>query len=233
MKRQSDRERGVTLIELTVAITLVAALAGGMLMAMRAGLMTLEKTDARLDSNRRVVGARRILLDELGGVMPVTGTCDGGLVPAFNGNSQTLHLVSSDSMAEGARGAPRVVELQVVPSGGGTVRLIANEFRYAGPSSIAPFCGNGIFIEGKVRPDSLVLADHLAYCRFEYQQIEPSLRVPADWVPDWTHQPNLPAAIRIDMRQATPDPASLPLLSLTLPIHVTRDVLGLYLDARQ
>lgn len=230
---RSKRERGVTLIELTVAITLVAALALGMLMAMRAGLITLEKTDVRLDSNRRVMGARRILLSQLGGVMPVTGACSGGgRVPVFNGNSQTLHLVSSYSMLEGARGAPRIVEFQVIPGDAGTVRLIVNEALYTGPSSIAPFCDNGIFVEGKARPDSFVVADHLAYCRFVYQETVPDSPIPGDWVPVW-NKTNLPAAVRVEMAQAATDRATLPLLSATVPIHVTRDVQGVYLDALQ
>ena len=37
-------------------------------------------------------------------------------MPIFNGNDQTLRLVSSYSLAEGARGYPRVIELQVLPA---------------------------------------------------------------------------------------------------------------------
>ena len=54
-------QRGFTLIELMIAITLVAALSTGMLMAMRTSLITLEKIDERLKSNRRVMSVERIL----------------------------------------------------------------------------------------------------------------------------------------------------------------------------
>ncbi len=121
-----------------VSTTLVAAIASGMLWAMRTSLITMEKVDARLDSNRRVMSVEQILSRQLSGVMPVTGNCQnasGGIiqrVPVFNGTDQTLHLVSSYSMSEGARGYARLLELQVVPSDRGGVRLIVNESLYTG-----------------------------------------------------------------------------------------------------
>src|SRR5580658_10432185 len=54
--RARRAQKGFTLIELMISITLVAAISAGMLMAMRAALLTLEKVDARLQSNRRVMG---------------------------------------------------------------------------------------------------------------------------------------------------------------------------------
>ena len=64
-RRHTRHQAGVTLIELMIAITLVAALSTGMLMAMRTGLLTLDKTDARLQSDRRVMGVERILSRQL------------------------------------------------------------------------------------------------------------------------------------------------------------------------
>jgi general secretion pathway protein J len=132
MRRSS--QRGFTLIELTIAVTLVAAISVTMLMAMRTSLVTLDRTDARLDSNRRVMAVEQILSRQLGGVMPVTGICNGGArVPVFNGTDQTLFLVSSFSLSEGSRGYPRILSMQVVPAPGGGLRLIVNEDLYSGP----------------------------------------------------------------------------------------------------
>src|SRR5271166_3577858 len=88
MKKMTRSERGVTLIELMIAITLVAMLSVGMLMAMRTSMITLEKTDARLQLNRRVMSAEQILSREIGGLMPVMGDClnpSGGMghMPIF------------------------------------------------------------------------------------------------------------------------------------------------------
>lgn len=222
--------RGFTLIELMISITLVAAISTGMLMAIRTSLIALQKTDDRLQSNRRVMSVEQILARELGGVMPVMGLCStGGTVPVFNGNPQTLHLVSSYSMQEGARGYPRVLELQVLPAEGGTVRLIVNEFLYTGPLSIAPFCAGGNFQPGQATPQSFVLADRLAYCRISYQRRNPETMMGEAWLPVW-NQPNLPAAVRVDMEPLTPDPARLPLIPVTVPIHVNREVQSQYAD---
>ena len=81
----SHSERGFTLIEVLLAVTLLAAISTAMLFAIRTGLLSLSKVDDRLTSNRRVMSVERILALELGGVMPVTGYCaDNSQMPARN-----------------------------------------------------------------------------------------------------------------------------------------------------
>jgi len=228
MSRSHRGPRGFTLIELMISITLVAAISTGMLMAIRTSLIALQKTDDRLQSNRRVMSVEQILARELGGVMPVMcGT--GGATAAFNGNPQTLHLVSSYSMLEGSRGYPRILELQVLPAEGGMVRLIVNEFLYSGPMSTAPFCSGGNFLPGQATPQSFVLADRLAYCHISYQQRNQDTMMGETWLPVW-NQTDLPAAVRVDMEPLIPDPARLPLVPVTVPIHVNRVVNVQYAD---
>src|SRR3954469_22609270 len=65
MKR--DRRAGVTLIEILIAVTLLSLLATGVLIAMRLGFNTMDKTNARVMQNRRVVNARRIIESEING----------------------------------------------------------------------------------------------------------------------------------------------------------------------
>ena len=60
-----------------IAITLVAGLSTGMLMAMRTSLLTYEKTAKRLESNRRFVKTQQMLSDQISAVMPVQGACLG------------------------------------------------------------------------------------------------------------------------------------------------------------
>jgi prepilin-type N-terminal cleavage/methylation domain-containing protein len=224
------RERGFTLIELMISVTLVAAISVGMLMAMRTSMITLEKVDARLQSNRRVMSVEQILSREIGGVMPITAVCGGATpkVPVFSGTDQTLHLVSSYSLSEGARGYPRILELQVIPSDRGGVRLIVNETLYAGPASIAQFCVQPT-PPGAPGPNSFVLADRLASCHISYQDV--NLRTPnlEQWLPLWI-KPDLPSAVHVDMVPLMVDPATLPLISVTVPIHITREVLAPYAD---
>ena len=54
-----------------IAITLVAAIITGLLMAMRTGLTAYEKVSRRLEDNRRAMGLDQALHRQFGGMMPV------------------------------------------------------------------------------------------------------------------------------------------------------------------
>jgi len=210
---------GFTLMELMISITLVAAIATGMLMAMRGGLLSLNKTQTRLDENRRAMGIQRILSLQLAGAMPARTGCAGQLSPfAFRGTAALLQMVSTYSITEGTHGAPRIVEYQVTPDTGGTVQLIVYESLYTGPASTAGFCSENIAVQGS----PFVAASRLAYCRFSYFQMNPDTQFRGGgWVNGWG-DPNMPSAVRIDMASATPDPVRLPVVAITAPQFTTR-----------
>ena len=214
-------QRGFTLMELSISITLVAAIATGMLMAMRGGLLSLERIQTRLEENRRVLGIQRILTMQLEGAMPVRTGCGGNGSPfAFRGTSTLLQMVSTYSIAEGARGPARVVEYQVEPDEAGTFKLMVHEHLYTGLGSVGWFCGEGIALQGSPQP--LVAATRLAYCRISYHQMNPDTQFRGGvWVNDW-RLPDLPSAVRIDMAPAASDPARLPVLAVTVPLLINR-----------
>lgn len=217
------RQRGVTLIELMIAVTLVAAIATGMLLALRVGLTTLQKTDHRIAANRRVMAANQILYRELAGIMPVVGACG----PFFHGDAQSLRLVSSYSIAQGSRGAPQILEIAVVPAGAG-LRLIVNESPYFGPSSTQPFCGDAV-PPPQQTPRSFVLADHLASCQITYKERVPNSVLSRDWLSLWI-KPDLPFAVHFEIVPLSGDAADLPLVNVTVPIYVNREVRAPYAD---
>lgn len=210
-------------MELMVAITLVAAIATGMLVAMRGGLLSLGKIQSRLEENRRALGIQRILTTQLGGVIPARTNCSGQNSPfAFRGNASALQMVSTFSISEGTRGIPQIVEYQVAPDEGGTVKLMVYERPYTGPASTAGFCGETIAIQGS--PQFLMAAGRLAYCRFSYRQIDPDTQFRGpNWVPAWGF-PDLPTGVRIEMAPAAPDPARLPVLAVTTLFRVNRSI---------
>lgn len=215
--------RGFTLMELMVAITLVAAIATGMLMALRGGLLSLNKIQSRLEENRHALGIQRILTTQLNGAIPARTTCSGQNSPfAFRGNASALQMVSTFSISEGTRGYPRIVEYQVAPDEGGTVKLMVYERPYTGPASTASFCGETIAIQGS--PQYLMAAGRLAYCRFSYRQTDADtqFRGPG-WSAAWGF-PDLPTAVRIEMAPAAPDPARLPVLAVTALLRVNRSI---------
>jgi prepilin-type N-terminal cleavage/methylation domain-containing protein len=222
-------QHGFTLIELMISITLVAALATGMMMAMRTSLLSMEKINSRLQFNRRVMGMEHILTRQIGGVMPVVSDCGTAHVPIFFGTPTSLRLVSSYSMPEGARGYPQFDDFQVVRGEAG-LRLIVTEHNYTGPSSTAPFCGGAPVLPAAGAPTAYILADRLAACTFSYREQIPDQPPSSNWLPVWDRE-DLPAAVKIEMTPLDSSPALLPVMNVTVPIRITRQVRNSYADA--
>jgi general secretion pathway protein J len=240
------RSRGVTLIEMLIAVSLLSVLTVGLVMVLRIGLNALDKTNTKLMANRRATSVQRILRSEIEGFMPASTMClpGPGLSPSkiafFDGRPQSMRFVSSYSLQEAARGSPRILEFQVISGEEGRgVRLIVNEYLYAGAESAAGVCLGILpdpetgallprFAPIATGPRSFVLADKLAYCRFSYRRTQPP-PVLEQWVPAWTFQ-DWPTAVRVDMGPLEPDTSRVPLVSATVPIRVNRQANVAYTD---
>jgi len=233
-------QRGVTLIELLIAISMLSLLSVGILMSMRMGLGTMARTNARLIQNRKVQGVIRVMEQEVSGLMPVYANCNAGggasgvRIAFFQGESQLMRFVSSYSLQEAGRGYPRILEYLVIPGDEGNgVRLVVNEYLYSGPLSTGAFCFGLAYDEGlgvampQFRPaeagtQSFVLADKLARCRFLYREaMAPPMR--AAWTERWVKR-GWPSGIRIEVDPLEPDPSRLQVSTLTIPVRITRDM---------
>ncbi len=242
------RSRGMTLIEVLISVSLLSVLSVSVLLSLRVGINTLDKTNTILMANRRAVSVERILAREIAGLMPVAAECPQEVqarpvrVPFFEGKPGTMRFVSSYSLQEASRGAARVLEFHVIPGEEGNgVRLVVNEFLYTGPQSAGGACLGmrpepelgvvlPIFRPPETGPASFVLADKLAYCRFSYREKLPPPALER-WVPQWLW-PRLPSAVRIDLEQSSADPSRAPLVPMTIPIRVDREVLEVYSDVQ-
>jgi prepilin-type N-terminal cleavage/methylation domain-containing protein len=237
--------RGVTLLELLVAITLLSLLTGGVLLAMRVGFNAMHLTNDRLFDSRRVLSVQRILEQQIAGLMPVLADCLAApnqppfRRPFFQGEPQSMRFVSSYSLGEASRGYPRILEYLVIPAEvHAGVRLVVNEHYYTGPLSAGRFClgaapdPSGVLMTRfhpiQAGPGSFVLADRLAYCRFSYRETLP-LPLLDRWLPVWL-RPTWPTAVRIEMAPLEADPSRPPLVSITAPIRVNRVPFESYAD---
>ena len=247
--RRSSRA-GVTLIEITIAITLLSLLSLGMAIAIRVGLQAFAKTDAKLMDIRKITGTQNILHQELEGLIPVLAACAGNTVDNgfraafFQGEPAALRMVSSFSLQQASRGEPQVLELFVIPGeDNGGVRLVVNESLYTGYMGAAHFC-TGVtpdsvtgaplarFMPVVAGPRSFVLADQLAYCRFWYYYPgSVQENKPPAWVATWSTK-GWPQAIRIEMAPLHPDPSRIQPITVTAPIHIRRDPEKKYEDAK-
>ena len=243
---RNNSESGVTLIEILIAVSLMSLLSVGMLVAMRLGFNTMDKTDSRLVRNRRVANSRAIIENEIDGFifsMANYRPTPDSVVPVrfLQVEAQSMRFVSSYSLDDGWRGRPRIAAMQVIPGDKNEgVRLIVNEIPYTGPdqagqeiSSIEPDpLGRPVtqFAPILPGPQSFVLADRLAFCRFSY--LEPLLADPFQlWRPDWVQPQLLPLAVRIEMAPLdSGNTADLHISTVTVPINVNRPPGTIYGD---
>jgi hypothetical protein len=231
-------EWGVTLIELLIATLLLSMLSLSVVLTLRVALSGMTKSDSKLMANRRVSNIERILDEEIKEMMPVTANCQtqtgaaGASLMFFQGEEQSMRLASTYSLQQGERGLPMILEYQVIPGEDDQgVRLIVNEHWYTGPRGAGVYCygaGGGPdggppgphFAPITIGPDSFVLADKLAYCRFSFRDQRLPGQIPV-WVTRWV-KTVLPSAVRIELAPLAPDLGRLQPVTLTIPVHVTR-----------
>jgi len=233
---------GITLIEVLIAVSLLSLLSVGMLVAMRIGINTMDKTDAHLVKNRRVANTRKVIEDEISGLMPTTayfrqgGSADLAGAPFLEWTAGSMRFVTAYSLEDGWRGRPQIAVLQVIPGEHREgVRLIVNELPYTGPVQaglqVAGIDERRItrFLPSPAGPRSFVLADRLAYCRFSYQEriFEPPFRI---WRPDWIRNLDLPLGVRIEMAPLETAPSELRVTTVTVALPINRDTWSTYKD---
>jgi competence protein ComGC len=236
------KEAGITLIEVLIAVSLLSLLSVGMLMAMRIGFNTMEKTDNHMVQNRKAANARKILENEISGFTMTRALwqpqTQGQLsVPFAQWESQSMRFVTSYSLQDSWRGRPQIAALHVIPGDQGVgVRLIVDETPYTGPAQAGQFITgieNNIphFAAIQVGAQSFVLADRLAYCRFSYQEqrYQPPFRIwRADWVTPWV----APLGVRIEMAPLDHTAGEQDVVDATVQIRVNRTLDVEYNDAQ-
>ena len=180
--------------------------------------------------------------------MPVVAAC--GEAPGatavktvfFQGQPQTMRLVSTFSLQQGWRGRPQILELFVIPGEDGLgVRLVVNEIPYTGPIGMTRLCtgrtqdpltgGNlAVFAPVQAGPGSFVLADKLQFCRFSFLTFDPRQPlVPPVWKPSWA-MTGWPRGVRVEMAPLQADSSTLQPITVTVPLRLRRSPEIPYVD---
>jgi prepilin-type N-terminal cleavage/methylation domain-containing protein len=231
----SRRQSGFTLIEMLIAITLVAGISAGLLTTMRNATLTMEHLQTRLQDNRRALGIQDVIRRQIGGAMPVKGMCGSGeqmgMREIFRGDSKSMLLVTNESMTEGSRGRPRIVLYQVRDNLDGTVRLEVTEQPFSSPFSATPYCGidPAIILTPTSSAPPFVLLDKLARCRFIYRELNQETLFGREVLNAWK-QPLLPYAVRIELEPAANSDVRMPIGSITVPLMVAKEPGAEYYD---
>jgi hypothetical protein len=238
---------GITLIEVLIAMSLLSFLSVGMLLAMRIGFNTMEKTDAHMIHNRTVANVRRIIENEIAGFTFTRAVwhpdpVNTALLPFVQWQPNSMRFVTAYSLQDAWRGRPQIAAFQVIPGDHNVgVRLIVNETPYTGPAQAGqsitgieqdPESGMQITRFAPIVPgeQSFVLADKLAFCRFSYLEprIQPPFRL---WRFDWV-LPTLPLGIRIEMEPLESAPGQLHMSTVTASLPVNRSMQISYADGQ-
>jgi len=236
------RPRGMTLMEVLIAVSLVALLSVGMLFALRTGIGSVESINRHVQTVRKSASAQRILEQQFAALLPVVAPCRTGVSPDpgapaafFEGEPNAIRFVSAYSLEEAGRGHPQILELFTTPGANGRgVRLVVNEIPYQSPLTAGMLCrlqtGDTpdsvptlLFPSVQASPKSFVLADRLEKVTFAYQLLtrtEPY----EQWLPRWPQANAFPSAVRIDMAPLATDAAALPPLPFFARIAVNRMV---------
>jgi hypothetical protein len=224
----------------------MSLLSVGMLVAMRLGFNTMDKTDSHLVRNRRVVNSRAIIENEIEGFIFSTAyyrpkPTEMDTVSFLQAEAGSMRFVTSYSIDEAWRGRPRIAVMQVVPGDNNQgVRLIVNEIPYTGPDQTGQEiigieqdpAGPLIIRFAPILPgpQSFVLADRLAFCRFSY--LEPLQTAPFQrWRQDWPQPQRLPLAVRVEMAPLDiASQADLRISTVTAPFNVNRPTATFFAD---
>jgi len=247
MRAPRNPRSGLTLIEVLIAVSLLSLLSVGMLIAMRLGFNTMAKTDAHLVQNRKVVNVRQIVENEIAGFVSTRALWHpdpkNSFILAFRQfEHNSMRFVTSYSLQDGWRGRSQIAVLQVIPGEQNIgVRLIVNEIPYTGPEQAGlmvigqetdPETGIPItrYAPVPAGPQSFVLADKLAYCRFTYLEprFTPPLRI---WRTDWLRT-DFPLGVRIEMAPLAGGPAELHMSTITTAFPVNLNSQMDYIDGR-
>ena len=224
----------MTLIEILVAVSLMALLATAMVTALTVGAGSWNDARNRLSLDRRIATANEILYAEFEGIVPIAAQPDPARqtgvprAPFFQGEIESMRFVTNYSLTEGRRGGLRIVELQVSETGRGR-RVLLNELPYGGPGDLGgmitgverdPLTGGARLVFAPIQPraTSLIIADELSICRFSYLRTPRNRAEPALWVPNWDDLTRLPGAIRVEMASGQGDARLLP-VSITAPVR--------------
>jgi len=72
-------------------------------------------------------------------------------------------------------------------------------------------------------------AGKLKYCRIGYREFFADNMMAGNWVARWD-RPTLPGAVRIEMAPIDVSVTRLPMLTLNVPVRITRDLGTVYVD---
>ena len=185
-----DRDRGFTLIEVLVSLTLMTLIGAVVLSGLRTGMETTDRGSRAVRNLERRQTVLGIVEAQVRSALPMQYSVDAAkpqMHVAFEGNQNRLRLVSNNSLWDGPDGIPRWVELDWNDPTGVEPRLRLREFRILPPFNTP---------EATALHESDLLP--AARVEFAYMRHPRGTELPR-WLDSWKPENlgELPAAVRI------------------------------------
>ena len=193
---QNPRERGVTLLELMVALTLFGLIAVMVSTATRLSLDASSRGEAKAEALRTDQTVHSLLRSQLQGALPFRywTEADDKRVEhvGFEGETNLLRFVSRDGITDGPNSLPRWVDLRSSETANRSSRLIVEEHR--------------ILSRDNQPGETAIARAELSNCvepRFEY--LDATGEKPA-WLSSWNgleRRAPLPNAVRLQCKASS------------------------------
>ncbi len=187
---------GMTLVELVVALALLALIVGTLAAALGTGIGANASVNTRAQGDETLRTAHTTLRRYIGQARPVKWRAGAREQIGFVGEVQSLGFTAI---------------MPPWPGMGGFYRVrVGLEERASGPALVlrrAPTAGERMDYDLSDAPDVVVLAEGVAAIRFSYLGIDAGTRAPA-WRADWRGQRSLPKLVRLDLQFRDPGAAA-------------------------
>jgi prepilin-type N-terminal cleavage/methylation domain-containing protein len=189
-RNNTYRDRGFTLIEVLVSLTLMTLIGTVVISGLRTGMETTDRGSRAVRSLQRRQTVLAIIEAQVRSALPMQYSADA-LKPqmhvAFEGDRNWLRLVSNNSLWDGPDGVPRWIELAWNSSPGSVSALRLREFRMLPPFNTPQ---SAPLYESDLLPVSRVEFTYLRHSR--------GTELPR-WLDSWKPENvgELPAAVRI------------------------------------
>jgi general secretion pathway protein J len=181
-------QSGMTLVELVVALALLALIVGALAGALGTGLNASAAVEARAGASETLRVAQTALRRHLGQARPAVWRAGAREQIAFAGDAAAVGFVAPMPPWPGSGGFYLVrVGLEDRPEGRA---LVLRRVPTAGERSDFGFAGGS---------EATVLAEGVAAIRWSYFGVEDGARAPA-WRADWRGQRHLPRLVRLDLQ---------------------------------
>jgi general secretion pathway protein J len=189
-------EAGFTLLEMLIAVTLVAVMAVGIWGVFRISIRSWSRGTEFIDTNQHHRSIADLIRKQMASTLGIFSPADvmRGIPSSliFNGAQDNLRFISANSLHFQESPGLTLVSYEVTQDSNGGFSLVEKESRYLGQIP------DQDIYAGQLKPTTVF--DNLTSCLFEYFD-QGGSDVPAQWVQEWDGPDlrRLPAAISITM----------------------------------